>query len=157
MSWLGLGKKNRFTNRVIEEMYGLFEHYGVQKDNETVRNVNSQAKAGERNDATFHNLLMIGFHLVIKDHLDDMLKAKWTPRQGAIWCFASYIINTHNAGNLEKMSEEEPDLYLALDVIWFICAHHLKSDASKYGPCIPPVLSYPFPQNIPAIKKDFGF
>jgi len=134
MAWLGLGKKNRFTNKVIEDMYGLFEHYGVEKDNATIRDINSKNKPGDPT-ATYHVALMQGFHEVIKANLDEMLsrKRKMTPRQGSLYCLSGYITNAYNAGSLEMFKEEEPDLYKALNIIWFICRHHLLNDYATYA------------------------
>jgi len=155
MAWLGLGKKNRLTNGVIQEMYGLFEHYGVPKDNATTRDLNSQIKQGDP-IATYHDALMQGFYLVIEDKLDEMIKMKYTPRQGAIWCFSSYIVNVNDSGNLEKLQQEDPDLFLALKVIWFICNHHLKQDPLIFNSCVS-LINRTAPDDVPDLKKDFGF
>ena len=67
--------------------------------------------------------------------------------QGAFYCISLYITNIANAGQLQSFEKEQPEMYSALKLLWYVCAGAIENNYDAFARCIiVPEKGNPFPE-----------
>ena len=143
------GGKKKFISGVREEILKLVNIVKVPETNETIKIIQKEMK---ENGASADDIESVKFNLIVAETLSqplehdlDHMYKNFDEVQAAFYCISSYITHVYNSGQLSEYEKDQPEMYSALKLLWYVCAGAIENNYEAFAKCIIVPGENPFP------------
>ena len=145
-----LSGKNKFVKSVGDEILKIIDTVKIPEVNHTVEQIRKEMKeSGAPQDdidsVKWNRILASALLQPLEDDLDYVYK-NFDEVQTAFYCISTYITNVHSSGQLKLYKEEQPEMYSALMLLWYVCAGAVENNYDAFAHCIITPGENPFPE-----------
>ena len=142
--------KNKFVKSVGDEILKIIDIVKIPEVNHTVEQLRKEMK---ENGASQNDIDSVKWNLIVasavsqplEDDLDYVYK-NFDEVQTAFYCISTYITNVHSSGQLKLYKEEQPEMYSALMLLWYVCAGAVENNYDAFAHCVITPGENPFPE-----------
>ena len=134
------GGKKKFIVSVGSEIRKIIDIVKIPEVNETVKSIRNEMKENgasqeDIESVKFNEIVACAVSQPLEDDLAYMYK-NFNEVQGAFYCISVYITNVYNTGQLQSFEKEQPEMYRALQRLWYICAAAIENNYDTFARCI---------------------
>tara|TARA_B100000767_G_C19653955_1_gene488012 strand:+ start:464 stop:913 length:450 start_codon:yes stop_codon:yes gene_type:complete len=144
------GGKNKFVKAVGDEILKIIDIVKIPEVNDTVKQIRKEMKENGASQADidsfkWNHVVASSVSQPLEHDLDYMYK-NFDEVQAAFYCISLYITNVYNAGQLANFKDEQPDMYSALKLLWYVCAGAVENNYEAFARCVITPGENPFPE-----------
>jgi hypothetical protein len=144
------GGKNKFVKAVGDEILKIIDIVKIPEVNDTVNQIRKEMKENGAPQADIDSFKWT--HVVASavsqplEHDLDYMYKNFNEVQAAFYCISSYITTVHKGGDLAKYKDEQPEMYSALKLLWYVCAGAIENNYEAFARCVITPGENPFPE-----------
>jgi len=134
------GGKKKFVKNVGDEILKIIEIVKIPEVNDTVEQIRKEMK---ESGSPQHNIDSVKWTELVASAVSQPLETDldyvyqtFNEVQAAFYCISAYITRVYETGKLEIFKEEQPEMYSALKLLWFVCAGAIENNYDAFAHCI---------------------
>ncbi|MDB0059008.1 hypothetical protein N9F35_02255 [Gammaproteobacteria bacterium] len=144
------GGKKKFAKNVGDEILKIIDIVKIPEVNDTVEQIRKEMK---ESGSPQHHIDSVKWNELVASAVSQPLETdldyvyqNFNEVQAAFYCISAYITRIYSNGKLKIFEEEQPEMYSALKLLWYVCAGAIENNYDAFANCIIVPEENPFPE-----------